>query len=43
MHEQDREVVIDILDNRLWALDQIQKQYLQSVRNMYRNCNKSLN
>jgi len=27
MHEQDREVVIDILDNMLWALDQIHKRF----------------
>jgi len=27
MHEYDREVVIDVLDNMLWALDQIQKRF----------------
>lgn len=27
MHEYDREVVMDILDNMLWALDQIQKRF----------------
>lgn len=29
MHEYDREVVIDILDNMLWALDQIQKRFAE--------------
>jgi uncharacterized protein with HEPN domain len=27
MHDYDQEVVIDILDNMLWALDQIQKRF----------------
>lgn len=27
MHEYDREVVIDMLDNMIWALDQIQKRF----------------
>jgi len=27
MHEYDREVVVDILDNMLWALDQIHKRF----------------
>ncbi|MFH5834384.1 hypothetical protein [Halalkalibaculum sp. DA384] len=27
MHEYDDEVVADILDNMLWALDQIQKRF----------------
>lgn len=27
MHEYDREVVIDILDNMLWAIDQIHKRF----------------
>lgn len=27
MHEYDREVVTDILENMLWALDQIQKRF----------------
>ncbi len=27
MHEYDREVVVDLLDNMLWALDQINKRF----------------
>lgn len=29
MYEYDREVVIDILENMLWALDQIQKRFIE--------------
>jgi len=27
MHDFDREVVVDTLDNMLWAIDQIQKRF----------------
>lgn len=27
MHEYDQEVIVDILENMLWALDQIQKRF----------------
>lgn len=29
MYEFDREVVIDMLENMLWALDQIQKRFIE--------------
>jgi len=27
MHDEDREIIKDILDNILWALDQVQKRF----------------
>ena len=27
MHDEDREIIQDILDNILWALDQVQKRF----------------